>query len=82
MAQPQSAMQFNPYSVGVCAIPTSMASDGNLISQQLQNVIPTPITTLASQQKLQRADRLEVYKCGNRNIYVSVEFYVCIVNYM
>ncbi|XP_071165290.1 muscleblind-like protein 1 isoform X4 [Mytilus edulis] len=60
MAQPQSAMQFNPYSVGVCAIPTSMASDGNLISQQLQNVIPTPITTLASQQKLQRADRLEV----------------------
>ncbi|XP_071165296.1 uncharacterized protein LOC143067267 isoform X7 [Mytilus galloprovincialis] len=59
MAQPQSAMQFNPYSVGVCAIPTSMASDGNLISQQLQNVIPTPITTLASQQKLQRADRLE-----------------------
>ncbi|XP_063428675.1 muscleblind-like protein 3 isoform X5 [Mytilus trossulus] len=59
MAQPQSAMQFNPYSVGVCAIPTSMASDGSLISQQLQNVIPTPITTLASQQKLQRADRLE-----------------------
>ncbi|CAC5405654.1 MBNL [Mytilus coruscus] len=60
MAQPQSAVQFNPYSVGVCAIPTSMASDGSLISQQLQNVIPTPITTLASQQKLQRADRLEV----------------------
>ncbi|CAC5405653.1 MBNL [Mytilus coruscus] len=59
MAQPQSAVQFNPYSVGVCAIPTSMASDGSLISQQLQNVIPTPITTLASQQKLQRADRLE-----------------------
>lgn len=55
-----SAMPFNPYSVGVCAIPTSCAgADGTVVSQQLQSVIPNPITTLASQQKLQRADRLE-----------------------
>lgn len=61
-AQPPSAVPFaSPY-VGVCAIPTSATgADGTVVSQQLQSVIPTPITTLASQQKLQRADRLEVY---------------------
>jgi hypothetical protein len=74
---PTSAMPFNPYSVGVCAIPTSCAgADGTVVSQQLQSVIPNPITTLASQQKLQRADRLEVYTHQNQLFNLSVKYLI------
>ena len=60
LPQTSSMQSYSPYGMQAVAVP-STGVDGTIVSQPLPGVIPTALTTVAAtQQKLARADRLEV----------------------